>query len=51
MTEFHRKQKGRIMEKPEGMLTAVISYSIGTMVAVLAFFVAGTLIDIPMITA
>lgn len=39
------------MEKREGMLTAVISYSIGTMVAVLAFFVAGAAIEMPMITA
>lgn len=39
------------MEKREGMLTAVLSYSIGTMVAVLAFFVAGIAVELPGVTA
>ena len=39
------------MEKHEGMTTAVWSYVTGTMVAVLAFFVAGIAIELPTITA
>jgi hypothetical protein len=39
------------MEKHEGMTTAVWSYMIGTMVAVLAFFVAGIAVEMPEVTA
>jgi hypothetical protein len=39
------------MEKHEGMTTAVWSYMTGTMVAVLAFFVAGIAIELPGLAA